>query len=160
MIQTIRKAWGIPELRKKIVFTLLILLIFRLGNAIMVPYINRDALALQMQVWGTGLLGLYNVMSGGAFATATVFALSIQPYINSSIIIQLLTVAIPALERLARDGGEEGKKKIQKIRNRKNNLMQKKRNMFFTCSAFSTLLWKNRENQRIMAARSISIKRA
>ena len=64
MIQTIRKAWGIPELRKKIVFTLLILLIFRLGNAIMVPYINRDALALQMQVWGTGLLGLYNVMSG------------------------------------------------------------------------------------------------
>jgi len=105
MIQTIRKAWGIPELRKKIVFTLLILLIFRLGNAIMVPYINRDALALQMQVWGTGLLGLYNVMSGGAFATATVFALSIQPYINSSIIIQLLTVAIPALERLARDGG-------------------------------------------------------
>ena len=115
MIQTIRKAWGIPELRKKIVFTLLILLIFRLGNAIMVPYINRDALALQMQVWGTGLLGLYNVMSGGAFATATVFALSIQPYINSSIIIQLLTVAIPALERLARDGGEEGKKKIQSI---------------------------------------------
>ena len=90
MIQTIRKAWGIPELRKKIVFTLLILLIFRLGNAIMVPYINRDALALQMQVWGTGLLGLYNVMSGGAFATATVFALSIQPYINSSIIIQPL----------------------------------------------------------------------
>ena len=115
MIQTIRKAWGIPELRKKIVFTLLILLIFRLGNAIMVPYINRDALALQMQVWGTGLLGLYNVMSGGAFATATVFALSIQPYINSSIIVQLLSVAIPALERLAREGGEEGKKKIQAI---------------------------------------------
>ena len=115
MIQTIRKAWGIPELRKKIVFTLLILLIFRLGNAIMVPYINRDALALQMQVWGTGLLGLYNVMSGGAFATATVFALSIQPYINSSIIIQLLTVAIPALERLAKEGGEEGRKKIASI---------------------------------------------
>ena len=69
MIQTVRKAWGIPELRKKIIFTLLILLIFRAGNAIMVPYINRDALALQMQLWGTGLLGLYNVMSGGAFAT-------------------------------------------------------------------------------------------
>ena len=115
MIQTIRKAWGIPELRKKIIFTLLILLIFRLGNAIMVPYIDRDALALQMELLGTGLLGLYDVMSGGAFATATVFALSIQPYINSSIIIQLLTVAIPALERLARDGGEEGKKKIQSI---------------------------------------------
>ena len=115
MIQTIRKAWGIPELRKKIIFTLLILLIFRLGNAIMVPYIDRDALALQMELLGTGLLGLYDVMSGGAFGTATVFALSIQPYINSSIIIQLLTVAIPALERLARDGGEEGKKKIQSI---------------------------------------------
>ena len=115
MIQTIRKAWGIPELRKKIIFTLLILLIFRLGNAIMVPYINTDALKLQMELWGTGLLGLYDVMSGGAFGTATVFALSIQPYINSSIIIQLLTVAIPALERLARDGGEEGKKKIQSI---------------------------------------------
>ena len=115
MIQTIRKAWGIPELRKKIIFTLLILLIFRLGNAIMVPYIDRDALALQKELLGTGLLGLYDVMSGGAFGTATVFALSIQPYINSSIIIQLLTVAIPALERLARDGGEEGKKKIQSI---------------------------------------------
>ena len=115
MILTVRKAWGIPELRKKIIFTLLILLIFRAGNAIMVPYINRDALALQMQLWGTGLLGLYNVMSGGAFATATVFALGVQPYINSSIIVQLLTVAIPSLERLARDGGEEGKKKIQSI---------------------------------------------
>ena len=115
MIQTIRKAWGIPELRKKIVFTLLILLIFRIGNAITVPYVNVDALKAQLDVMGATILGLYNVMSGGAFATATVFALSIQPYINSSIIIQLLTVAIPALERLAKDGVEEGKKKIQSI---------------------------------------------
>ena len=115
MIQTIRKAWGIPELRKKIIFTLLILLIFRIGNAITVPYVNVHALEAQLEVMGATILGLYNVMSGGAFATATVFALSIQPYINSSIIIQLLTVAIPALERLARDGGEEGKKKIQSI---------------------------------------------
>ena len=115
MIQTIRKAWGIPELRKKIIFTLLILLIFRIGNAITVPYVNTDALKLQLDMMGATILGLYNVMSGGAFAQATVFALSIQPYINSSIIIQLLTVAIPALERLARDGGEEGKKKIQSI---------------------------------------------
>ena len=115
MIQTIRKAWGIPELRKKIIFTLLILLIFRIGNAITVPYVNVDALKAQLDVMGATILGLYNVMSGGAFATATVFALSIQPYINSSIIIQLLTVAIPALERLARDGGEEGRKKIQAI---------------------------------------------
>ena len=115
MIQTIRKAWDIPELRKKIIFTLLILLIFRIGNAITVPYVNVDALKQQLEVMGATILGLYNVMSGGAFATATVFALSIQPYINSSIIIQLLTVAIPYLERLARDGGEEGKKKIQAI---------------------------------------------
>ena len=115
MINTIRKAWGIPELRKKIIFTLLILLIFRIGNAITVPYINTASLKLQLDMMGTTYFGLLNVMSGGAFAMATVFALSIQPYINSSIIIQLLTVAIPALERLARDGGEEGKKKIQAI---------------------------------------------
>ena len=115
MIQTIRKAWGIPELRKKIIFTLLILLIFRIGNAITVPYVNVSALEQQLDAMGTTILGLYNVMSGGAFAQATVFALSIQPYIYSSIIIQLLTVAIPALERLAKDGGEEGRKKIQSI---------------------------------------------
>jgi len=115
VIQTIRKAWGIPELRKKIIFTLLILLIFRIGNAITVPYVNVSALEQQLDAMGTTILGLYNVMSGGAFAQATVFALSIQPYINSSIIIQLLTVAIPALERLAKEGGEEGRKKIQSI---------------------------------------------
>ena len=115
MIQTIRKAWALPELRKKIIFTLLILLIFRIGNAITVPYVNVDALTAQLDAMGTTILGLYNVMSGGAFATATVFALSIQPYINSSIIIQLLTIAIPALERLSREGGEEGRKKIQSI---------------------------------------------
>ena len=115
MIQTIRKAWAIPELKKKLVFTLLILLIFRIGNAITVPYIDVAQLEAQLRGMGATILGLYNVMSGGAFATATVFALSIQPYINSSIIIQLLTVAIPYLERLAKDGGEEGRKKIQSI---------------------------------------------
>ena len=115
MIQTIRKAWGIPELRKKIVFTLLILLIFRVGNAIPTPYINTELLGAYIDSTGGSLLSLYNVMSGGAFAQATVFALGVQPYINSSIIIQLLTIAIPALERLARDGGEAGKKKIASI---------------------------------------------
>ena len=115
MIQTIRKAWGIPELRKKIIFTLLILLIFRIGNAITVPYVDVGLLETYLDQMGGTILGLYNVMSGGAFAQATVFALSIQPYINASIIIQLLTVAIPALERLAKDGGEEGRKKIQSI---------------------------------------------
>ena len=115
MIQTIRKAWGVPELRKKIVFTLLILLIFRIGNAIPVPYINTTLLGNYLDSMSGTVLGLYNVMSGGAFAEATVFALGVQPYINSSIIIQLLTIAIPALERLARDGGEAGKKKIASI---------------------------------------------
>ena len=115
MIQTVRKAWGIPELRKKILFTLLILVIYRIGSAIPVPYVNVQMLEQYLQGMGTTILGLYNVMSGGAFAQATVFALGIQPYINSSIIIQLLTVAIPALERMQREGGEEGKKKIQSI---------------------------------------------
>ena len=115
MIQTIRKAWGVPELRKQIVFTLLILLLFRIGNAIPVPYINTTLLGNYLDSMSGTVLGLYNVMSGGAFAEATVFALGVQPYINSSIIIQLLTIAIPALERLARDGGEAGKKKIASI---------------------------------------------
>ena len=115
MIQTIRKAWGIPELRKKIIFTALILLIFRIGNAIPVSYVDTGLLNDYINQLSTTVLGLYNVMSGGAFAEATVFALGVQPYINSSIIIQLLTIAIPALERLAREGGEEGKKKIQSI---------------------------------------------
>jgi preprotein translocase subunit SecY len=115
VLQTIHKAWGIPELRKKMVFTLLILLIFRIGNAIPVPYVNVTMLGQYLNQMSTTVLGLYNVMTGGAFAEATIFALSIQPYINAEIIIQLLTVAIPPLERLAQDGGEEGRKKIQSI---------------------------------------------
>ena len=115
MIQTIRKAWGVPELRKKIVFTLMILLVYRIGNAIPVPYVNTDVLSAYLQSMGTTILGLYDVMSGGAFSMATVFAMGIQPYINSSIIIQLLTVAITALERMSREGGEEGKRKIKAI---------------------------------------------
>ncbi|MBR4546189.1 MAG: preprotein translocase subunit SecY [Oscillibacter sp.] len=115
MIQTIQRAWAVPELRRKIVFTMLILLIFRIGNAITVPYIDTAILKDQLDAMGTTYFGLLNAMSGGAFQMATVFALSIQPYINSSIIIQLLTVAIPALERLSKEGGEEGRKKIQSI---------------------------------------------
>ncbi len=112
MIQTIRNAWKIPELRKKILFTIFALLIFRLGAAIPVPFINNQALSTYLEAQSATILGLINAMSGSAFSLATVFALSIQPYINSSIIIQLLTVAIPALERLAKEGGEEGRKKI------------------------------------------------
>ena len=116
MLQTLKNAWKIPELRKKIIFTLFILLIYRVGNVIPVPYIDTVTLANYFDsVLSTTILGLYNAMSGSAFAQATVFALGIQPYINSSIIIQLLTIAIPALERLAKEGGEEGKKKITLI---------------------------------------------
>ena len=115
-MQTLRNAWKIPELRKKLIFTLFILLIYRVGNVIPVPYIETQTLAdyFNSQLSNT-ILGLYNAMSGSAFSQATVFALGIQPYINASIIIQLLTIAIPALERMAKEGGEEGKKKIARI---------------------------------------------
>ena len=115
MIQTIRNAWKVPELRNKLLFTVFALLIFRLGCAIPVPFINGDTLSSYMAAQSATIFGLLNVMSGDAFSQATVFALSIQPYINASIIIQLLTIAIPALERLAKDGGEEGKRKIEAI---------------------------------------------
>lgn len=116
MLKTLQNAWKIPELRKKLIFTLFILLIYRVGNVIPVPFIDTVNLANYFDaVLSTTILGLYNAMSGSAFSRATVFALGIQPYINSSIIIQLLTIAIPALERLAKDGGEEGKKKIARI---------------------------------------------
>ena len=115
MIQTIRNAWAVPELRKKMLFTVFALLIFRLGSAIPVPYIDSAALESHLALQSGTILGLMNAMSGSAFSMATLFALSIQPYINSSIIIQLLTVAIPALERMAKEGGEEGRKKIASI---------------------------------------------
>ena len=116
MFKTLQNAWRIPELRKKIMFTLLILLLYRIGNVIPVPNIDAHALSEYFNaVLSTTILGLYNAMSGSAFSRATVLALSIQPYINASIIIQLLTIAIPALERMSKDEGEEGKKKIEKI---------------------------------------------
>ena len=115
MIQTIRNAWKVPELRNKLLFTVFALLIFRLGSAIPVPFIDTATLSAYMSAQSASIFSLLNVMSGDAFAQATVFALSIQPYINSSIIIQLLTIAIPALERLQKEGGEEGKKKLAAI---------------------------------------------
>ena len=114
MIETIRNAWKIPELRKKILFTIFALLIFRLGSVVPVPFINSDLLGNTLNSMG-GIFSLLGTMNGTAFSMAAVFALGVQPYINSSIIIQLLTVAIPALERLQREGGEEGRKKIAAI---------------------------------------------
>ncbi len=116
MLQTIKGAWKAPELRKKILFTVFILLIYRLGNAVPVPYVDVAALKEYFDTTlSSTVLGLYNAMSGSAFSRATVFALSINPYINSSIIMQLLCIAVPQLERLQKDGGEEGRKKIASI---------------------------------------------
>jgi len=115
VLQTIRNAWKIEELRGKMIFTLLILVIFRLGNAVPVPYVDTTAMTDWFGNMQGTILGLFNTMSGGGLETASLFALSIQPYITSSIVMQLLCVAIPALERLQKEGGEDGKKLINKI---------------------------------------------
>jgi len=115
MIATLRNAWRVEEIRKKLLFVMFMILLYRLGNAVTVPYVNTEMLSTYFQQLNNTVLGLINTMSGSALERASIFALSIQPYINASIIIQLLTVAIPALERLRKDGGEDGKKKIEKI---------------------------------------------
>lgn len=113
MFQTIKNAWNVPELRKKILFTLLILLLYRLGANIPVPYVSADVLNSFNQYTAGSIFQFMNILSGDAFGKATLFALSVSPYITASIVIQLLTVAIPALERMAKD--EDGKKKIAGI---------------------------------------------
>ena len=115
MLQTMRNAWKTEDIRRKILFTLFVILIYRLGNAVPVPYVNIDALSGYFNQMQNTIFGMLNVMSGGAFANATIFALSIQPYINASIIIQLLGIAFPKLGNLSKEGGEEGKKKIAAI---------------------------------------------
>ena len=116
MFQTLKNAWHIADLRKKILYTLMILVLFRLGTAVPVPFLDAQVLQqmLQNPANAGNLLGYLDILSGGAFARATIFALSITPYITSSIVIQLLTVAIPALERMAKEG-EDGRRKINKI---------------------------------------------
>ena len=116
MIETVRNAWKIPDLRKKLLYVIFALIVFRFGYAIYVPYVDTAALGAQFMAANSGnLLGYFNILAGGGLQQASIFALSIYPYINSSIIIQLLQVAIPALEKLAKEGGEEGKKKINFI---------------------------------------------
>lgn len=115
MLETLKNAWRIPELRKKLFYVAFILIVFRFGASIPVPYINIE----QLQQYFTGdagnsMLGFINIFTGGGLSRATLFAMSITPYINAQIIIQLLTVAIPSLERLAKDGGEEGREKLGK----------------------------------------------
>ena len=114
MFQTLKNAWHMPELRKKILYTLFILLIFRFGSCIPVPFIDTNLLAQYFEQASVGgsMLGYLDMFTGGGLSSATIFAMSITPYTNASIILQLLTVAIPALERMVKDGGEEGRKKI------------------------------------------------
>ncbi|WP_069650755.1 preprotein translocase subunit SecY [Caloranaerobacter ferrireducens] len=113
MLTTLRNAWKIPDLRKRMLFTLLMLVIFRLGANIPVPGIDKQVIAEMFKGEAGGLLDFMNLMAGGAFKNFTIFALNIYPYITASIIIQLLTIAIPSLEALAREG-EEGRKKLAK----------------------------------------------
>ena len=115
MIETVRNAWKIPDLRKKLLYVIFAVIIFRLGYAIYVPYVDTLALEQSFRANSSNLLGYFNILAGGGLQTASIFALSIYPYINASIIIQLLQVAIPSLERLAKEGGEEGKRKISAI---------------------------------------------
>lgn len=114
MIETIKNAWRVAELRKKILYTLFIVFIFRLGSSIPVPFVDFAALSevFAQQAASGSLLGFMDVFTGGGLSNATIFAMGITPYINASIILQLLTVAIPALEHMVKDGGEEGQKKI------------------------------------------------
>lgn len=118
MFKTMQNAWKIPDLRKKILFTLLVIIVFRIGANMPAPFLNMEALAGLMgfvtDSSSANAFAYLNTLSGGAFAQATLFAMSVTPYINSSIIMQLLTVAIPPLERMAKEG-EEGRKKIGAI---------------------------------------------
>ena len=113
MWETLRNVWRVPELRKKVLYTFFMLLIFRLVSVIPAPGV--DVKAVQDAMGQYDMLGLVNMMTGNSFGQMTIMAMGISPYINASIIMQLLTIAIPALERLQKDGGEEGKKKINKI---------------------------------------------
>ena len=110
MIQTFVNAWKVPELRKKILFTLAIVLLYRIGANLFIPYINVDQIESFSTFFSDGIFGMLSLMSGSAFSQGTFFALSVSPYITASIVIQLLSIAIPALERLSKD--EDGKKKL------------------------------------------------
>jgi preprotein translocase subunit SecY len=116
VFQTLKNAWSVPEIRKKLLYTLLMIIIFRFGSAVTVPFLDVDTVKTWMDSNATNgnFLEYMNTMTGGALSQATVFSLSITPYINASIIMQLLTYALPPLERL-REEGEDGRKKINKI---------------------------------------------
>ena len=114
MFQTLKNAWKVPELKSKLLFTLLIVVLYRLGANIPVPWVSADVLTQFKELTAGSIFQYMNLLSGEAFGRATLFALSVSPYITASIVIQLLTIAIPALEKLAKNG-EEGKKKLTAI---------------------------------------------
>lgn len=112
MFQTFKNAWKVPELKKKLLFTLMIILLYRIGASLYVPYVDVNALSTNLEWFGSeSIFAFVSLISGDAFSKATLFALSVSPYITASIVMQLLTIALPPLERLSKQG-EEGKKKI------------------------------------------------
>ena len=111
MFKTIKNALKTPDVRKKLLYTLVLIIVFRLGCFITIPGVDAFALSDAMNS-SNGVAGLINIISGGAFSRFSIFAMSISPYITASIVIQLLGMVIPALERLAKEGGEEGRKKM------------------------------------------------
>ena len=115
MFSTIKNALKTPEIRKKMLYTLLLLVIFRFGCYVTVPMVNLRTLGATMDQYSNGITGLINVVSGGAFSRLSIFAMSITPYITSSIVVQLLAMVIPSLERLTKEGGEEGRKRIDRL---------------------------------------------
>ncbi len=110
MIETFKNAWKVPELRRNVLYTFFIIIIFRVGSAIPVPFLDPDALATFITSNSGNLLGYLDVMTGGGLSQATLFAMSITPYINASIILNLLTVALPPLERMAKEGKPDKRK--------------------------------------------------
>jgi len=114
MLQTLKNAWRVDDIRRKLIFTGIILLLYRLGCAIPVPFVDSKTIAEWFSGNADNLLGYFSVINGEAFSQATLFALSISPYITASIVMQLLAVAIPALERMSKEG-PEGQKKITQI---------------------------------------------
>lgn len=114
MFKTIANAWKMAELRKKILFTVMVILLYRIGTALPVPFLDASVLSSSLLSSQGSLFQYLNILSGGAMSQATLFALGVQPYITASIVIQLLTIALPPLERLSKEG-EEGRKKLNQI---------------------------------------------